>query len=162
MTQANANIDYCGIRNLLRLLLDHGFTEKELDPDIFISQSNELDRRLRAAKQEKERLLADEDDDTIPRTRELMEALETLPEFLPVFDGEIFTDLVERVTAEEDGTLQFRLRNGLELTETTDLRQFPGRSKSAHDQRGSGAEGHRHSQRRFGMVHRLHPRHPSR
>ena len=30
MKQTNANIDYCGIRNLLRLLLDHGFTEKEL------------------------------------------------------------------------------------------------------------------------------------
>ena len=30
MKQANANIDYCGIRNLLRLLRDHGFTEKEL------------------------------------------------------------------------------------------------------------------------------------
>ena len=30
MSKANANIDYCGIRNLLRLLLDHGFTEKEL------------------------------------------------------------------------------------------------------------------------------------
>ena len=30
MKQAIANIDYCGIRNLLRLLLDHGFTEKEL------------------------------------------------------------------------------------------------------------------------------------
>ena len=30
MSKANANIDYCGVRNLLRLLLDHGFTEKEL------------------------------------------------------------------------------------------------------------------------------------
>ena len=30
MSKANANIDYCGIRNLLRLLLDQGFTEKEL------------------------------------------------------------------------------------------------------------------------------------
>ena len=30
MTQTNANVDYCGIRNLLRLLLDHGFTEKKL------------------------------------------------------------------------------------------------------------------------------------
>ena len=30
MNQANANIDYCGIRNLLRLLSGHGFTEKEL------------------------------------------------------------------------------------------------------------------------------------
>ena len=30
MSTKNANIDYCGVRNLLRLLLDHGFTEKEL------------------------------------------------------------------------------------------------------------------------------------
>ena len=30
MKQANANIDYCGIRNLLRLLSKQGFTEKEL------------------------------------------------------------------------------------------------------------------------------------
>ena len=30
MTQTTANIDYCGIRNLLRLLSDQGFTEKEL------------------------------------------------------------------------------------------------------------------------------------
>ena len=27
---ANANIDYCGIRNLLRLLEGHGFTDAEL------------------------------------------------------------------------------------------------------------------------------------
>ena len=91
-----------------------------VDPDIFISQGNELARQLRAAKQEKERLLADGDDDTLPRTRELLETLETLPEFLPAFDGEIFTDLVERITAEGDGTLRFRLKNGLELTETTE------------------------------------------
>ncbi len=30
MTEANANIDLCGIRNLLRLLLEQGFTEAEL------------------------------------------------------------------------------------------------------------------------------------
>lgn len=91
-----------------------------VDPDIFISQSNELARQLRAAKQEKERLLADGDDDAIPRTRELLETLETLPEFLPAFDGEIFADLVERITADGDGRLRFRLKNGLELTETTE------------------------------------------
>lgn len=27
---ANANIDYCGIRNLLRLLEGNGFTDREL------------------------------------------------------------------------------------------------------------------------------------
>ena len=30
MSETNANIDYCGIRNLLRLLSGQGFTEKEL------------------------------------------------------------------------------------------------------------------------------------
>ena len=30
MLMKNANIDYCGIRNLLRLLSGKGFTEKEL------------------------------------------------------------------------------------------------------------------------------------
>ena len=91
-----------------------------VDPDIFISQSNEFARQFRAAKQEKERLMADGDDDTVPRTRELMETLETLPEFLPAFDGEIFVDLVAKITAEADGTLRFQLKNGLELTETTE------------------------------------------
>jgi len=30
MTEKNANIDYCGIRNLLRLLEGQGFSEAEL------------------------------------------------------------------------------------------------------------------------------------
>ena len=30
MKQTNANIDLCGIRNLLHLLLDQGFTETDL------------------------------------------------------------------------------------------------------------------------------------
>ena len=91
-----------------------------VDPDIFIAQRNELAQQLRTAKQEKARLLDAGDDDTIPKTRELLETLETLPEFLPAFDGEIFADLVDRITAEETGTLRFRLKNGLELTESTE------------------------------------------
>lgn len=30
MDQSNTNVDYCGIRNLLRLLIGQGFTEAEL------------------------------------------------------------------------------------------------------------------------------------
>lgn len=91
-----------------------------VDPDIFISRSNELAQQLRAAKQEKDRILGTEHDDTIPQTRELMELLETLPEFLPVFDGEIFADLVDEITADVNHTLRFRLKNGLELTESVE------------------------------------------
>lgn len=88
-----------------------------VDPDIFIYQSNELSRQLRAAKHEKERILGSENDDTLPRTQELLETLEALPEFLPDFDGEIFTELIDHITADTGNTLRFHLKNGLELTE---------------------------------------------
>lgn len=88
-----------------------------VDPDIFISQSNELARQLRETKQKKERLMAETGDNTVPRTQELLEILETMPEFLPGFDGEIFNDLVDRITVINGVTLRFRLKNGLELTE---------------------------------------------
>ena len=91
-----------------------------VDPDIFMSRSNELAQQLRTAKQEKDRILGSEHDDTIPQTRELMETLETLPEYLPAFDGEIFADLVDGITVDSGNTLRFRLKNGLELTETVE------------------------------------------
>lgn len=87
-----------------------------VDPDIFISQSNQL------AKQEKNRLLSVKADDIVPRTRELLETLDVLPEFLPAFDGEIFTDLVEKITADDSNILRFHLKNGLVLAETIDRR----------------------------------------
>ena len=68
-----------------------------VEPDIFISQSNELARQLTAAKQEKERLLAAADDDSIPKTMELLESLESASEYLPRFDGEIFEELIEKI-----------------------------------------------------------------
>ena len=89
-----------------------------VDPDIFISQSNALAQQLRKAKQEKDRLLNEKSDSTIPRTKEILEVLDSLPEFLPNFDSEIFADLVERVTVYDRCILRFRLKNGLELTET--------------------------------------------
>ena len=47
-----------------------------VDPDIFISRRNELAEQLRATKLEKERFLESEEDQTIQRTQELLEALE--------------------------------------------------------------------------------------
>ena len=44
----------------------------------------------------------------------------SLPEFLPVFDGEIFADLVVGITVDAGNILRFRLKNGLELTETAE------------------------------------------
>ena len=88
-----------------------------VDPDIFISQGNELASRLQAAKREKERLIGARDDKIPAQTRALLEELDSMPDFLPAFDGEIFSDLIEKITVEYSGMLQFYLKNGLRLTE---------------------------------------------
>ena len=89
-----------------------------IDPDIFISQSNELTEQLRAAKLDKERLLAADSDDTIERTQELMDILEAGPDFLDHFDGELFGELIDKIIVDSNERVRFRLKNGLELTET--------------------------------------------
>ena len=89
-----------------------------IDPDIFISQSNELTEQLRAVKLKKERLLAVDGDNTISQTRELMEILDDGPDFLDNFDAELFGELVETIIVESNERIRFRLKNGLELAET--------------------------------------------
>lgn len=89
-----------------------------IDPDIFISQSNELTEQLRAVKLKKERLLAVDGDNTIAQTRELMEILDDGPDFLDSFDAELFGELVETIIVESNERIRFRLKNGLELAET--------------------------------------------
>ncbi len=88
-----------------------------VDPDLFISRRNGLAEQLRAVKLEKERLLADEEDQTLQQTQELLEALASGPDFLGTFDGELFHELVEKIIVENGQRLRFRLVNGLELTE---------------------------------------------
>lgn len=100
------------IHNLTKLN-ENGF----LHPDAYISRSNRLAEQLRAAKQKKEKLLEQEDDDLIVKTRWIMEALEQGPNFLDAFDGELFCELVERIIVESNTRIWFRLKNGLELTE---------------------------------------------
>ena len=88
-----------------------------VDPDIFISRSNLLAERRRELKLKKERILCAEEDNTIQRTQELMDILESGPAWLEAFDEELFSELVEKMIVEDNGTLRFRLINGLEVTE---------------------------------------------
>lgn len=87
-----------------------------VDPDIFISKSNQLAEQLRKAKQEKDRLLEQRDDETLQKTRELMEVLECGPEFPESFEGDLFCELVVKVTVSKE-QIRFQLKNGLELAE---------------------------------------------
>lgn len=88
-----------------------------VDPDIFISRSNELAEQLRIVKLEKERLLNAYRDDTIAQTQTLIETIGIGPDFLEEFDGELFGELVDKITVESNERLRFRLKNGLELME---------------------------------------------
>lgn len=89
-----------------------------VDPDIFISKSNELTRQLRQAKLDKEELMAAEGDATAQRTRELIALLEDGPDFLDHPDTELCGALVAEIIVESNDTLRFRLHNGLELRES--------------------------------------------
>ena len=100
------------IHNLMTLN-EKGF----LHPDTYISRSNWLAEQLREAKQKKEKLLEQEDDDLIVKTRWIMEALKQGPDFLDAFDGELFCELVERIIVESNTRIRFQLKNGLELQE---------------------------------------------
>ena len=88
-----------------------------VDPDIFISKSNDLARQIRQAKQDKEKLLDSERDETASRTQELIELLESGPDFPDSFDPDLFDALIEQVVIESNDAVRFKLINGLELRE---------------------------------------------
>ena len=89
-----------------------------VDPDIFIAKTNELTKQLRQAKLEKEKLVDAESDMTALQTRDLIDILEGGPEFLDSFDTELFAELVEKIIIENNDSVRFCLKNGLELRES--------------------------------------------
>ena len=88
-----------------------------VDPDIFISRGNQLAERLRELKLQKERILRSEEDHTIQQTQDLLDVLESGPDWLDDFDEQLFSDMIEKIVVVDNETLRFRLLNGLEVTE---------------------------------------------
>jgi PHD/YefM family antitoxin component YafN of YafNO toxin-antitoxin module len=89
-------------------------------PDTYITMSNQLAEQLRKAKQHREKLLEQEDHNIIGKTRMIMEVLSDGPEYLEVFDEELFCELIDKIVVESNTRIRFRLKNGLELPETTE------------------------------------------
>ena len=106
--------DIAGQERLLILLKQQG----AVDPDLFLSRSDQLAEHRRTAKSKKERLLRSEEDHTIQRTQDLLDHLRSGPDTLESFDEALFSELVEKIIVTDNVTLRFRLINGLELTET--------------------------------------------
>lgn len=94
-----------------------------VDPDIFISRSNLLTERRRELKLQKERILQSEENHTIQQTQDLLDVLESGPDWLDDFDEQLFSDMVEKIVVVDNETLCFRLLNGLEVTEKIERTQ---------------------------------------
>ena len=94
-----------------------------VDPDIFISRGNLLAERRRELKLQKERILRSEEDHTIQQTQDLLDVLESGPDWLDAFDEQLFSDLVEKIVVINNETLCFQLLNGLEVTEKIERTQ---------------------------------------
>ena len=95
-----------------------------VDPDIFISRGNQLAEQRREAKLEKSRILRTDDDQMIQRTQALLDILEEGLDLLMAFDGALFSELVEKITIQNNSTAIFRLINGLELPEHFERRKL--------------------------------------
>ena len=89
-----------------------------VDPDIFISKSNQLAEQLRKARGQKEKLRDMEYDESSDTTQQLQEILLAGPEILDTFDEELFCELIDRIILQSKTKIRFRLKNGLELPES--------------------------------------------
>ena len=89
-----------------------------VDPDIFISKSNQLAEQLRQAKQQKEGLQHQEEDGMIEATLQLVDLINAGPAALESFNEELFCELIDKIVVESNTRIRFRLNNGLELPET--------------------------------------------
>lgn len=94
-----------------------------VDPDIFISRGNLLAERRRELKLQKERILRSEEDHAIQQTQDMLDVLESGPDWLDDFDEQLFSDMVEKIVVVDNETLCFRLLNGLEVTEKIERTQ---------------------------------------
>lgn len=70
------------------------------------------------SRQQKEKLHNLEHDQVIEQTQQLQETLLTGPEILDAFDEELFCELIDRITVQSNTQVRFRLKNGLEMTES--------------------------------------------
>ena len=89
-----------------------------LDSALFISQTDELNKKIRKLKGIKSRLLEEQDaDDTLEKTEDLIEILENGPEYISTLKAELLNGMVAKIIAHNNKTIAFELINGLVLKE---------------------------------------------
>lgn len=89
-----------------------------LDSALFISQTDELNRKIRSLKVTKARLLSEQESDgVLDKTEDLVEIMENGPDRISGMQITLFHEMVEKIIAHNTQTVDFILINGLVLTE---------------------------------------------
>lgn len=89
-----------------------------LDADACAAKYNEINAELASLRTKRSRMLRSEAlAETMDAFRQTAETIHSGPEHLENFDEELFHSLVERITAQSQTLVRFRLWGGLELTE---------------------------------------------
>ena len=78
----------------------------------------DIEAKLTELRRERRRLLKNEDiEEVVDTLRQTADIIQSGPERLDSFDEALFADLVEKITAESQTRIRFRLYGGIELTE---------------------------------------------
>ena len=89
-----------------------------LDADACNAKYNEINAQLASLRAKRSRMLRNEAlEETLGALRQTADTVHRGPDHLEDFDEELFRGLVERITAQSQTQVRFRLRGGLELTE---------------------------------------------
>ena len=93
-----------------------------LDADACTARMNAISARLAQLRGQRRRLAENEKlDEVMDALLKVQQAVLDGPDQLDDFDDELFESLVEKITAESQTTLRFRLHGGLELTERLEV-----------------------------------------
>ncbi len=89
-----------------------------VDPALYLSQANEIDRKLKELRRLRRNILESAGEDgQIQATQIMLEYLEDAPEQCGAVDAEVFESLIDRISVASVTEIKVRLQNGLELTE---------------------------------------------
>ena len=93
-----------------------------LDADICAARMNAISAKLTQLRGERRRLSENEAlDETMDAIRKMTDVIKNGPEQMNIFDEDLFDSLVEKVIAESQTRIRFRLYGGLELAEQLEV-----------------------------------------
>jgi len=89
-----------------------------IDPETYFEKCNVVSAKLAELKRQRRLLMeAEDDEDILESIKDLIRTVENGPERLAAFDEVLFADMVDKVIADSQEWIRFKLAGGIELTE---------------------------------------------